>query len=918
MGQQNSKQEPKKSDEDLMRERWANLTQSSKKPESEKNENSIQNKQNPSVITNKDEKPNKIQSNSQEIKQDSPKTVNIQENVNMDKIKISQPVINQVLPTEISSINPGSSPKITTDSQIKIQSNLIEPKKLDKEHSTIEKIFRISLIPSEKFNHLQIYQAQLISENKEEVFRLNDLDNIILAIINEGNKKENIITYLLETYHRAIEMIEKRYRNEYDDNYLQVRRMIASYMALIMYAPENFEFNLDYNDTLKRLSEYFDETDPYELQNLISDIVQTTLEDFSFLNQVLSYIITVIHTDNTNPKNNFFNCDKMKKNLNILLKIFNDYPITREVYVRGLNFLPKGANAKMLQSMSLLGAYLSLSSFEADVNSIKVSFSSMVNSDSDVNIRNFTFKLNSLLNEITTLFYLLITDAKSKSFLLNYLCDVGNLNLERKKMYSNPYLVSTIGFLLNTSIVLLKILFDHEHKNSSVFEIVAEIDILYTSTASEIQFNKHDRINDDASKDSINSDKLSSENFNMTTKLFFIIHNILSYFIKNLDDEYTKLAQQLSNMFKMNAINDPRFKELLGMLKAVDVYLRNPEFTKNIMKLNQVTCLLIFSLNNKKYFIDKSNLQNFKNLELCSFIEDFYENIDTSNLYKLSILPNFIVKNIISSSLLLRKFYSEAIISDMIPTKIITYFSIIYSSQVNLIVNPHLRSEIFDVLFYFFDTSQQERNSKQIANLYKLLNEEFIKNNMIYSLIRVFVDAERLGTNNQFYEKFAIRHKILTLLDNIMKSGYRSIYTDKFIEVSNREKFDTTKMVNLLMNDVTYLIDESIERLMAIKKYQDLRDDLATYNQLDQETRQMEEERFRENDNRVKPGLQLLNSSINFMVTIASFAQESFMSYKLSERLANLLNYSLDVFTSKKNLKLKVIIIVFIFNRLKI
>ena len=43
MGQQNSKPEPKRSDEELMRERWANLTQSSKKPESEKKVCSLRN-----------------------------------------------------------------------------------------------------------------------------------------------------------------------------------------------------------------------------------------------------------------------------------------------------------------------------------------------------------------------------------------------------------------------------------------------------------------------------------------------------------------------------------------------------------------------------------------------------------------------------------------------------------------------------------------------------------------------------------------------------------------------------------------------------------------------------------------------------------------------------------------------------------
>lgn len=48
---------------------------------------------------------------------------------------------------------------------------------------------------------------------------------------------------------------------------------------------------------------------------------------------------------------------------------------------------------------------------------------------------------------------------------------------------------------------------------------------------------------------------------------------------------------------------------------------------------------------------------------------------------------------------------------------------------------------------------------------------------------------------------------------------------------------------------------------------------------------------------------------MDFMLIICQFCQENFMSLKLAERLANLLNYSLDVFISKKNLKLKVRVI---------
>ena len=86
-------------------------------------------------------------------------------------------------------------------------------KQIDKEHVTISKIFKITLDEKEKdkFTFLKLYSAQLMSMNKECKFRINDLDEIILGLFN---LKDNILEYLFDIYHRSIEMIEKRFRND--------------------------------------------------------------------------------------------------------------------------------------------------------------------------------------------------------------------------------------------------------------------------------------------------------------------------------------------------------------------------------------------------------------------------------------------------------------------------------------------------------------------------------------------------------------------------------------------------------------------------------------------------------------------------------------------------------------------------------
>ena len=86
----------------------------------------------------------------------------------------------------------------------------------------------------------------------------------------------------------------------------------------------------------------------------------------------------------------------------------------------------------------------------------------------------------------------------------------------------------------------------------------------------------------------------------------------------------------------------------------------------------------------------------------------------------------------------------------------------------------------------------------------------------------LFNDAERLGTHNQFYEKFNVRSKILhLLLYNVLKKD-KTVFSSKISDFANTHTEVCTRMINLLISDLTYLNDECLEKLEDIKKYQDL------------------------------------------------------------------------------------------------
>ena len=249
----------------------------------------------------------------------------------------------------------------------------------------------------------------------------------------------------------------------------------------------------------------------------------------------------------------------------------------------------------------------------------------------------------------------------------------------------------------------------------------------------------------------------------------------------------------------------------------------------------EISVVLILSLQKYKFFQDNFNPDK---LDIKYFADNLFENFDFQETLALCLYPVSLIKNVVNTLVFLRKNNPEILANEYNTSRLISYFALIYSCNPNIIKNPHLRSEIFDILLNILIVYSEEKNRSKIfkflnnfilvGNLTKLLIDEFVQKHLIHSIIKVFIDAERLGTSNQFYEKFSIRHKILYLIEKINKTN-RLLFTEKIMEYSESNKDDMVKMINLLMNDLTFLYDECIERLEAIKCYQDLLEDVLFF-----------------------------------------------------------------------------------------
>ena len=476
------------------------------------------------------------------------------------------------------------------------------------------------------------------------------------------------------------------------------------------------------------------------------------------------------------------------------------------------------------------------------------------------------------------------------------------------KMYQRSETLSTNGFLMNVIIILNKLIFrefekgiqSEQNYSNFIFKMVGKIDALFTLTNNYIPFNKFDRTNPELVNALI---KDSNDNvpatFSIYTKLFFIQELFIFLVIKNFQntvENFSRKIEQKSDECGGNFKNDTDLQNMIILEQFLMVYLRNKEVHKGLLRFSEVSTFLIFSLNNNKYsqykFSNKTNEINYK-----EFLDDFYDHINFDDNFAISLLPQFIYQNLIIISRFVKCFNEDSLIENLYCTKALVYFSLIFSCQNNLIRNPHFRMEIFDIMIFFFVMKDAKDKTKRITNIYKLLNERFIKQSLMVSILRVFVDAERLGTSNQFYEKFSVRAKILLLIENINK-GYGRLFEENIKDYTQKYHEESRKMINNLLNDLIYLNDECIENLKIIKKYEDLMDDKERYNSMNEETKKFEESRYNEKDRIVRAEIKLFNGSLKFLVSLCKILQVFFIKNEFITNLSNFLNYSLNFFAS--------------------
>jgi len=170
------------------------------------------------------------------------------------------------------------------------------------------------------------------------------------------------------------------------------------------------------------------------------------------------------------------------------------------------------------------------------------------------------------------------------------------------------------------------------------------------------------------------------------------------------------------------------------------------------------------------------------------------------------------------------------------------------------------------------------------------------------ALMHFYIEVEQTGASSQFYDKFNARRNISYILKVVWNNPTHREALN--IEARNVDKF--VRFVNLMINDVTYLMDESLSELTQIHNIQVEMDDQATWNSKSLEYRRERETTLRSLERHASSYTTLGRSTVELLKIFTAETKAPFMMPEIVDRLAAMLDYNLQAMVGPRYQELKV------------
>lgn len=554
-----------------------------------------------------------------------------------------------------------------------------------------------------------------------------------------------------------------------------------------------------------------------------------------------------------------------------------------------------------IQRLSYLGTFFSLSVFAEDDTKVGDKYFSgpaITTENTRVVSQSLQHYLESARGDLFKILHNILLNGETREAALSYMASLVNRNVKKAQMQTDDKLVSTDGFMMNFLWVLQQLSMKIKLETVDPLYIFHPKCRLNVSTEeTRLKATMEDlkswlaELYEDPSK--FSEPKFPTECFFLTLQAHHlsILPCCRRYIrrlrairdlnrtveeLKNSENQWkdSPLASRHREMLKRCKT---QLKKLVRSKACADAGLLDENLLRRCLQFFSMVIQLILRMVEPAY--------PHVTLPLNPEIPQIF-----------AALPEFYIEDVAEFLLFIVQYFPQVLYEPC--TEDIVTFLVVFICSQNYIKNPYLIAKLVEVLFVT-NPAVQPRTQR----FFEIMeNHPLSVNQLVPALMKFYTDVEHTGATSEFYDKFTIRYHIST----IFKSLWQNInHQGTFLEEFNSGK-QFVRYINMLINDTTFLLDESLESLKRIHEIQEEMKNKEQWDQLPREQQQSRQSQLTQDERVSRSYLALATETVDMFHILTKQVQKPFLRPELGPRLAAMLNYNLQQLCGPKCRDLKV------------
>ncbi|KAK6339107.1 hypothetical protein TWF696_009891 [Orbilia brochopaga] len=768
------------------------------------------------------------------------------------------------------------------------------------ENNIIARTFRVTLhngSPDQGDLYLQDLSDEIEAQGRSMKLSLQDLDQII---ISAASRAPQPFPFLRDCHKRIISIMNQSRHPRIDQGYQakflsEIRRICVDFCG----------------HALVELDIFDSSSGPFDLAG---DLLKTSDGEPSISLELLRDLSETFQTNRELEMVFLHSFQEMSARLRDI-ELIDDYQtytlaLFRIVTIKAMAilfttspvFLPQGLRPPDLEIETLLGPYFRISPLQGRV--VELYFPSpKTQPPSALNLASSSLRLSMKAHQdqlSAIINHLVRASPEARGKVLDFFATVLNLNTKRRALQIQENTVSSDGFLLNITAILNKLC---DPFMDATYTKVDKIDVRY--------FKQHPRINI-REETKINSDQAASDAFyenaiegkpNFNSEVFFL--NVAAHHVgyiasinnaSNLSHHLSELEKNLERLEQSRPryLNNPQLIQLDHSIKILK---------ERIQKGYSYQAAIEGLLSDEDSQLQALSFMNYLTvwlLRLISPTKDYPQKALKLPLpipapAEFSNLPEYMIEDVTAVFCHVARSYPSRVTNQQ--SEAVMTLAVALLRMSSYVKNPYLKAKLVEALYIgILPVRSGDRGV-----LGDLLNgHAFALDNLMHSLMSFYIEVEQTGAHTQFYDKFNIRYNISQVVKSIWRNPN---YREKLGQESRINPDFFVRFVALLLNDVTYLLDESLSKLSEIHR---LQNELENQN-LEDTPRQERERSLASSEHHATTYVSLANETVLMVKMFTAAVPDAFVSPELVHRLAGMLDYNLVALVGPKcsNLRVK-------------